>query len=278
MPNQADQVIERVSSKYPMKGRHVGSSYGRPIPEETAEDKCPVSVFRAALISRNPCRVHELVLTLSENCFDVMVMRQWEPRLHTALNTGLVLADMTACTNVEQFERERKWLMPSLDQMSVPVMYLLNEELMNRANENNKLLQEELMVWPPRSNETMMYQIQRAIRVHSVTALPSENMAHSNQTVYKDLCIDRDKMTVQRGQMPVHLTKTEYSLLVLLLDSEGAVRTREELMSTIWDTDFLGGSNVVDVHIKSLRKKLKDNAGSPRYIATVRGVGYRLAD
>lgn len=261
-----------------MKGRHVGSSYGRPVPEESAEDKCPVSVFRAAMISRNPGRVHELVLTLSENCFDVMVMRQWESRLHTALDTGLVLADMTACTDVEQFDTERNLLMPSSDRMSVPVMYLVNEELMSRVSESEKLLQEELMVWPPRSKETMMYQIHRVIRLHSLKALPSEDMPKGAKYVYKDLCIDRDKMTVQRGSIPIHLTKTEYSLLILLLDSEGAVRTREELMSEIWDTDFLGGSNVVDVHIKSLRKKLKDNASSPRYIATVRGVGYRLAD
>lgn len=272
MPNQAEQVIERI----PMKGRQVGSSYGRPTPEEMVEDKCPVSIFRAAMISRNPGRVHELVRTLSENCFDVMVMRQWEPQLHSALNTGLVLADMTACIDAEQFEAERKLLIPQAHNMRVPVMYLVNEDLMSHAS--GGLLQEELMVWPARSKETTMYQIQRAIRVYSVATLTTEEMKNGNQQVYKDLCIDRDKMTVDRGHTAIHLTKTEYNLLILLLDSEGAVRTREDLMSEIWDTDFLGGSNVVDVHIKSLRKKLGDNAGSPRYIATVRGVGYRLAD
>jgi two-component system, OmpR family, alkaline phosphatase synthesis response regulator PhoP len=56
------------------------------------------------------------------------------------------------------------------------------------------------------------------------------------------------------------------------------VLSREELLSEVWGTSFLGGSNVVDVHIKSLRKKLGDNATNPTYITTVRGVGYRLAD
>ncbi|MNJ82269.1 Alkaline phosphatase synthesis transcriptional regulatory protein PhoP [compost metagenome] len=63
-----------------------------------------------------------------------------------------------------------------------------------------------------------------------------------------------------------------------LLDHEGSVLSREELLADVWETSFTGGSNVVDVHIKSLRKKLGDRAVNPTYIATVRGVGYRLAD
>ncbi|WP_422658674.1 winged helix-turn-helix domain-containing protein [Paenibacillus sp. EC2-1] len=272
MPNQAEQVIERI----PMKGRQGGSLYGRPTPEEMTDNKCPVSIFRAAMISKNPARVHELVGILSENCFDVMVMRQWEPELHSALYTGLVLADLTGCTDAEQFEVERNQLIPQIEHMRVPVMYLVSADLMSRAS--GSLLQEELMVWPARSKETTMYQIQRAIRVYSVSPLSKEESKSVGQQVFKDLSIDRDKMIVERASTVIHLTKTEYSLLTLLLNREGGVCTREDLMSEIWDTDFLGGSNVVDVHIKSLRKKLGDKAGSPRYITTVRGVGYRLAD
>lgn len=269
-------MIERLNDKYSMKGWQAGTPYGRPVPEVLSEEACPVSLFRAAMISRSPGRVHELVRTLSENCFDVMVMRQWEHRLHSVLNTGLIVADMTTCRDTAEFEGERNLLIPLADRLNVPIMYLVSEELMSRAS--SRLLREELMVWPPRSRDTMMYQVGRAIRVHSMSAAPSGDLTDASHNMYKDLWIDRDKMIVQRGQMPIHLTKTEYSLLVLLMDSEGAVRTREELMSEIWDTDFLGGSNVVDVHIKSLRKKLNDSASSPRYIATVRGVGYRLAD
>lgn len=275
MSNQAEQITGGFTGVYPMRGWQSGSPYDHPLEEETWQDACPVSVFRAALVSRFPGRMHELVGVLSENCFDVMVLRQWESRLQSAMNTGLIIADMTACRNGEDFESERKMLLPA-DSIGVPVMYLVSEEWMSRAS--GTLLQEELMVWPARSRQTMMYQIQRAIRVHTQAAPAAAEGADSSRSIYKDLWIDRDKMTVQRGRTPIHLTKTEYSLLVLLLDSEGAVQTREELMSEIWDTDFLGGSNVVDVHIKSLRKKIGDNAGSPRYIATVRGVGYRLAD
>nr|WP_237690582.1 winged helix-turn-helix domain-containing protein [Paenibacillus caui] len=85
-------------------------------------------------------------------------------------------------------------------------------------------------------------------------------------------------MAVYRKGEQIDLTKTEYDLFVQLLESEGSVMTREDLLSAVWGTTFLGGSNVVDVHIKSLRKKLGDRAASPEYIATVRGAGYRLAD
>lgn len=269
-------MMERLGEIVPLKGWQTAAPYGRPASETSAVDSCPVSLFQAAMISRSPGRIHELVRILSENCFDVMVLRKWEPRLQSALDTGLIVADMTECRDIDQFEAERNMLIPSAAGLNIPVMYLVSEELMSFAS--SRLLQEEIMVWPPRSKETLLYQVQRTIRVHSMSAAPSQDLADASQNRYKDLWIDRDKMLVQRGQTPIHLTKTEYSLLVLLLDNEGAVLTREELMSEIWETDFLGSSNVVDVHIKSLRKKLGDSANSPRYIATVRGVGYRLAD
>ncbi|WP_162238614.1 helix-turn-helix domain-containing protein, partial [Paenibacillus sp. A3] len=63
----------------------------------------------------------------------------------------------------------------------------------------------------------------------------------------------------------------------MLLEAQGAVMSRDEIMNRIWGSSFVGGSNVVDVQGKSLRKKLGDNPAAPKYIATVRGVEYRLA-
>ena len=85
-------------------------------------------------------------------------------------------------------------------------------------------------------------------------------------------------MSLYQNGSKIELTKTEYELLVKLLEREGAVLSREDLLAEVWGTSFLGGSNIVDVHIKSLRKKLGDRAVNSKYIATVRGVGYRLAD
>ncbi len=85
-------------------------------------------------------------------------------------------------------------------------------------------------------------------------------------------------MTVDRGGQRIDLTKTEYDLLLHFISSDGSVLTRESLLDTVWGLQFYGGSNLVDAHIKSLRKKLKDSAVAPKYIVTVRGAGYRLAD
>lgn len=71
----------------------------------------------------------------------------------------------------------------------------------------------------------------------------------------------------------MELTRKEYGLLLQLLESQGAVISREELLKAVWNADFLGESRTVDVHIGSLRQKL-GSAGS--LIETVRGIGYRL--
>lgn len=112
----------------------------------------------------------------------------------------------------------------------------------------------------------------RAVRAIFVPTAPRQRI------LFKDIWIDRGKMTVQQGERQLHLTRREYDLLLKLIDAQGRVISREQMMHDIWETDFVGGSNVVDVHVKSLRKKLGDCAVASRYIVTVRGVGYRLAD
>jgi DNA-binding response OmpR family regulator len=72
------------------------------------------------------------------------------------------------------------------------------------------------------------------------------------------------------------LTALEFDLLVSLSDSPGLVLSRRQLIEQVWGWDFVGDERVVDVHIRNLRSKLGDDAGDPRLIATVRGVGYKF--
>ena len=81
---------------------------------------------------------------------------------------------------------------------------------------------------------------------------------------------------VRAGDSVVHLTPIEQSLLYLLASRGGQVITREEALDTIWGTDFVSESNVVDRHIRSLRIKLQNGYRNPRFIATVPGRGYRF--
>ena len=78
------------------------------------------------------------------------------------------------------------------------------------------------------------------------------------------------------GDEEVHLTSKEFDLLRVLMRDAGTVVTRERLMREIWDPDWWGSSKTLDMHVSWLRRKLGDSTTSPRYITTLRGVGFRF--
>jgi DNA-binding response OmpR family regulator len=88
--------------------------------------------------------------------------------------------------------------------------------------------------------------------------------------------IDIVNRIVRAGESVIHLSGIEQSLLYLLASRGGRVVTREEILDTIWGTDFVAESNIVDRHIRSLRIKLQNDYRHPRFIATVPGRGYRF--
>ena len=88
--------------------------------------------------------------------------------------------------------------------------------------------------------------------------------------------IDAAAFSVRDGGRPVELTATEFRLLLELARHRGQVLTREALLNRVWGYDYLGDSRLVDMAVKRLRDKLGDDPSAPRYISTVRGVGYRF--
>jgi two-component system alkaline phosphatase synthesis response regulator PhoP len=83
--------------------------------------------------------------------------------------------------------------------------------------------------------------------------------------------LDNERHMVYVEEEPIDLTYKEYELLKLLMTNSGIVMTREVIIQRVWGTDFEGESRTVDMHIKTLRQKLKDQGGK---IKTVRNVGY----
>ena len=76
---------------------------------------------------------------------------------------------------------------------------------------------------------------------------------------------------------PLELTPKEFEILRLLLQRAGRLVRRDELMDEVWDPHWFGSTKTLDVHVSALRKKLGDDPAAPRYIHTVRGVGFRFA-
>ena len=82
--------------------------------------------------------------------------------------------------------------------------------------------------------------------------------------------------TTLRGER-VELSRKEFELLHTLMRDAGSVITRERLIDEVWDVNWFGSTKTLDVHVSGLRKKLGDDPAAPRYIVTVRGVGFRFA-
>lgn len=90
------------------------------------------------------------------------------------------------------------------------------------------------------------------------------------------LTVDMAARTVELDGAPLVLTRKEFDLLERLVLDAGRTVRRESLMRDVWDENWFGSTKTLDVHIASLRRHLGDDAGDPRFIHTVRGVGFRF--
>jgi DNA-binding response OmpR family regulator len=92
------------------------------------------------------------------------------------------------------------------------------------------------------------------------------------------LVLDQVRHRVTRDGEEVALTPKEFDLLAFLMAHPGQVFAREQLLTSVWGYDFAGDSRTVDTHVKTLRDKLGDTAERPRWLETLRGVGYRFRE
>jgi DNA-binding response OmpR family regulator len=90
------------------------------------------------------------------------------------------------------------------------------------------------------------------------------------------LRINVDSREVHIDDTPIMLTRTEFDVLAALSSRPGTVLSRRQLLESVWGDSWVGNDNIVDVHVGHLRRKLGDDPSLPRYVTTVRGVGYRM--
>lgn len=93
---------------------------------------------------------------------------------------------------------------------------------------------------------------------------------------FGDIVVDFKGQTVSAGDIPVSLTSREYELLRFLIRSRGRVLPRDKILQQVWGYDYYGTARTIDNFINRLRQKIEDDVNQPRFIVTIRGVGYKF--
>lgn len=93
-----------------------------------------------------------------------------------------------------------------------------------------------------------------------------------------NLMIDLDRHEVLKSGKTVELTLKEFELLRLLIVNKGKVLTRDYLLDKVWGYEYYGETRTVDVHVRHLRQKIEDDDRNPKYIETIRGIGYKFKE
>jgi len=116
-----------------------------------------------------------------------------------------------------------------------------------------------------------------AARIRALLRRSRQEGEESAVLSFGDVEIEPDAGVVRRAGVEVHCTRTEFRLLCELADHQGKVLSREQLLERVWGYDYFGDGRLVDVHVRRLRTKIEHDPASPRFILTVRGMGYKLA-
>jgi DNA-binding response OmpR family regulator len=146
-----------------------------------------------------------------------------------------------------------------------------------RGTEMDRVLGLELgaddYVVKPFSSRELISRIRAVLRRPRADTQPSEDPIEVGS-----LQIDPGARSVTLSGEPLKLARKEFDLLAELARNAGQVVTREDLMARVWDVNWFGSTKTLDVHIRTLRRKLGDDSANPRFIETVRGVGFRLLE
>lgn len=128
----------------------------------------------------------------------------------------------------------------------------------------------------PFSPRELVARVKALLRRSNYGAENLTTTSDSTELKRGSLLISVNKHLVSVNGIPIDLTLTEFQLLQLLAANPGQVFSRDFLLNKIWGEDFFGDVRTIDVHIRHLREKIEDNPSNPKYILTVRGVGYKF--
>lgn len=176
------------------------------------------------------------------------------------------------------------WMMPPPDGLAVcsklradestrPIPILM---LTARSGEVDRVLGLEMgaddYISKPFSVKELCARVRAVLRRKEYLTPSSEETLHCG-----GLMVDIARRKVAKNGHTVDLTMKEFDLLVILMRNSGRVLTRDTLLDRVWGVEYYGDSRTVDVHVRYLRQKIEDEPDHPKYIITLRGVGYRFA-
>lgn len=161
------------------------------------------------------------------------------------------------------------------DKIKVPIIMLTAKD-----DEIDKVLGLELgaddYMTKPFSPRELMARVKAILR--RIEEKEESNVSEDGQKLITigELSINTDSYEVIKQGEPVELTPKEFELLKVLVTNKGRVISRDHLLNAVWNYDFVGDTRIVDVHVSHLREKIESDPKNPRYIKTIRGIGYKI--
>jgi DNA-binding response OmpR family regulator len=128
----------------------------------------------------------------------------------------------------------------------------------------------------PFSVREVVARVQAVLRRPRRSDAAREEAAPTPPRVFGDLVLDVEGREVTVAGRPIELTRTEFDVLGVLSSRPSMAFNRRQILDEVWDPGWVGDEHIVDVHVAHLRRKLGDDPAEPRYVTTIRGVGYRM--
>lgn len=217
-----------------------------------------------------------LKYNLQQAGYDVITAMDGEEGLNLAVtsNPDVILLDlmlpkmdgMDVCKNLRQ------------QRIFTPILMLTAKD-----DEFDKVLGLELgaddYMTKPFSPREVIARIKVVLRRSQLQSESSEQEKEEKDTLkIGDLKVMPNHYEAYFKEELLELTPKEFELLLYLARNKGRVLTRDQLLSAVWNYDFVGDTRIVDVHISHLREKMEHNTKKPIYIKTIRGLGYKLEE
>ncbi len=214
-----------------------------------------------------------LKIELEYEGYEVVVAYDGKSGLQSALNEklDLILLDvmLPEMNGIEVLRRIRK------ENSQIPVLLLTARNMtMDKVTGLDQGAND--YITKPFEMEELLARIRSFLRQNAIAF--KNTQSEDSLLSIRDLTVNLDSREVTRGKASITLTPKEFDLLVYLLSNKNRIVTRENILFHVWGYEYEGETNVIDVFIRHLRKKIEEGFSDPTIIQTVRGIGYTVRE